>query len=225
MNWLLPKDASPADVIQFVQEHGIAVLEGYVSDQDLLNKAKDEALAESLKAKSGYKFGKAMRYGPHHINGPVEKLLAISNILADPNCLEIEKLSGKKRQEVFITHEYIQSPEPERNGFLHFDRNSTFKLIFYLMDVNEQCGPFRAIMGTHILGRELRTKEWKRTRINSSIKNRLAIDYPELGYTENDGNPVIGPAGTLIVLDTDTLHKGGLVESQHQRLILRTHCR
>lgn len=221
MNWTLPLNTDPDKVIEFVREHGIAVFPGYISDQSLLKQAKEEALNETQKASDGYKFGKAQRYGPNVLN----HMPAIRQIISDPRCLKLEKSYGLTRQNVFVTHEYKPDVEWDRNGYLHFDRTFTFKLFFYLSEVDQKCGPFSAIIDTNKLGRELRIKELHKNPAYEGVKNRLALDYPELGYTEDDGVPVLGPAGTLIVFDTDTFHKGGIVQEGHHRIIMRTHNR
>jgi len=55
------------------------------------------------------------------------------------------------------------------------------------------------------------------------VKNRIELDYPEL-LEEYPSEPVEGKAGTLIVFDTNTFHKGGLVEEEKERLVVRLHC-
>ena len=37
--------------------------------------------------------------------------------------------------------------------------------------------------------------------------------------------PVEASAGTLIVFDTDTFHKGGQCEENKSRLVVRAHCK
>lgn len=217
--WCLPAGSKPKEIMDFVNQHGIAVLENYISDNSLLTRAQEEALEAVRTGQSVYNFGHAVRFA----DVPA-KYAAIRKILTMPDLIEIVRLSGRKREEVFITHEFI-SGVMERNGYLHFDRTNTFKLFFYLFDTDEDCGPFRAVIDTKMVSRKLRQKEWVRTSDYAKIRNRPPIDYPDLGYTEDSGDPVLGPAGTLIIFDTDTLHKGGLITQGHQRLILRTHNR
>jgi hypothetical protein len=218
MNWNLPKTTSPENIYKFVAQHGIAVIDGFISNKDDLQQAQKELLRE-VKDDKTYAFGNSAR----HKQLP-NKCTNLNEIINDPRCLEIEKCSGLKRQEVFLSHEY-KTGTMARNGFLHFDRMNTFKLFFYLLDTDENCGPFCAIIDTHEKSKELRLKEWSQTKDYSKIKNRPAIDYKDLGYQEEDGDPVVGTAGTLIVFDTDTLHKGGLVKEGRERMVVRTHCR
>lgn len=221
MDWTLPLDTNPAKIIEFVREHGIAVLPGYLSNRSLLEQALEEVLDTTQQSNTPYKFGNAARFGPT----VPKKLVATQKLICDPKCLELDSQYGLTRESIYMTHEFKSGGEWERNGYLHFDRIFTFKLLIYLSDVDQRCGPFSAIMDTHKQMEPLRTAEWKRTSAYEAIRNRPVIDYPELGYTENDGIPVLGPAGTLIVFSTDTLHKGGLVEKGHQRILVRTHCR
>jgi hypothetical protein len=218
MDWLLPADAEPRRIVDFVLGQGIAVLPNYIHDQTSLRHLRREALAAVGASDLSYNFGQAARFPG------IPTMPNIAGVLNESHLKEILKLSKKKLVETYITREY-KADAMERNGYLHYDRLHTFKLFFYLSDVDERSGPFRAVMGTHGQMREIRIAEWARTKDYAEIRNRPPIDFPELGYTEDDGDPVLGPAGTLIVFDTDTLHKGGLVEKGQQRLVLRTHSR
>lgn len=220
MSWQLQSDSTPTTIVEFVRDHGIAVIPKYITDADILSKLKTEALAATTSTSSNYNFGNAVRFGPL-----LPKIYpTINGLIKQPDLQEIIKLVNRTHQETFVTHEF-KSGVMERNGYLHFDRTYTFKLFFYLTDVDIDCGPFRAVMDSHHLGKKLRTATKKQTTDYGKLRNRPAIDYPELGYTEDDGEPVLGEAGTLIIFDTDTLHKGGLVQPGRERMILRTHSR
>ena len=125
--------------------------------------------------------------------------------------------------ELFITHDYKHDNGLARNGYLHFDRTFTFKFLIYLSDVDENCGPFSIVPRSHLKGKELRNKTTNDEYEDK--KNRIFLDYPELGYTEEDIVPVLGEAGDLIIFDTDVFHMGGLVREGFQRLLIRGHTR
>mgnify|MGYP003636922825 CR=1 FL=1 len=57
-------------------------------------------------------------------------------------------------------------------------------------------------------------------------KNRIQIDYPA-AYEEVKKNikPIYGPAGTLIIFQTDLFHMGGKVSDGFERKICRLHMR
>ncbi len=221
MNWNLPATAKPVEIVEFVQEHGIAVLNSYLGDKQLVSMLRREAIRAADQSKHEYKFGHAARFGTDiPISYPT-----IKHLVNRADLREIVKLAKKTPEGTFITHEFVHDGPWDRNGFLHFDRLHAFKLFFYLTPVDENCGPFCAIIDTHKEFRALRTKEWQRTSDYDKIRNRPPIDFPDLGYAESDGNPVLGPAGTMIVFDTDTLHKCRVVKEHRHRVVLRTHNR
>ena len=108
------------------------------------------------------------------------------------------------------------------NGYLHFDRIYTFKYFIYLTDVNENCGPFSVVPKSHIKGKELRLQTKGEYE---ELKNRILLDYPDLGYTSDEVVPVLGNAGDLMIFDTDLFHLGGVVKENNERLIIRGHTR
>ena len=77
-------------------------------------------------------------------------------------------------------------------------------------------------MGSRGLGMHLRTHAWG-AKDYEGVKNRIELDYPKL-LEEWPCEPVEAPAGTLIVFDTDTFHKGGKCDEGKERLIVRLHC-
>ena len=44
--------------------------------------------------------------------------------------------------------------------------------------------------------------------------------YPEIEY---ELTPMLGPAGTLLIFDSDVLHKGGNVQEGKERIVVRAH--
>jgi hypothetical protein len=128
--------------------------------------------------------------------------------------------------DVFGTHDTINEPqEIARNGYLHFDRLWSFKFMLYLTDCTRESGSFHVVPGSHILGAQLRTENWEKIRLEPNayeiFPNRIKLDYPDLEVS--DPIPLEGPAGTVIVFDSDTFHFGGHVSKKNERLLLRTH--
>lgn len=125
---------------------------------------------------------------------------------------------------VYATHDYKFDGELARNGWLHFDRIWCLKFFIYLTDVDKSCGAFNCSPKSRELGERLRNESWKvNNHSQAHIKNRIELDYPEL-LEKYKPEPVEGKAGTLIVFDTNTLHKGGQVEEGNERLVVRLHC-
>ena len=144
-------------------------------------------------------------------------------------------------QNLYSTYDYKYDGTIGRNGYLHFDRNSSIKFFLYLNDVTEDNGAFYIHPGSHKLGKKLRENAWGsfipspndslfKKILNKTfgtdfknVKNRLELDYPEL-YEPNKLIPVEGKAGTLIVFDSDIFHQGGKINIEDkERIVLRSH--
>ena len=123
---------------------------------------------------------------------------------------------------VFATHDYKFGGELARNGWLHFDRHWRLKFFIYLTDIDKSSGAFNCSAGSRVLGQQLRANAWG-AKDYEGVKNRIELDYPEL-LEKWPCEPVEAPAGTLIVFDTDTFHKGGKCDEGKERLIVRLHC-
>lgn len=123
---------------------------------------------------------------------------------------------------VFATHDYKFTGELARNGWLHFDRHWRLKFFLYLTDIDVSSGAFSCSVGSRFAGATLREKAWEQPQYED-VKNRIGLDYPEL-LDKYPTESVEGKAGTLIVFDTDTFHKGGKCDEGRERLIVRLHC-
>jgi|TARA_R110000824_G_scaffold205906_1_gene390844 hypothetical protein len=121
---------------------------------------------------------------------------------------------------VFATHDYKFDGELARNGWLHFDKHWRLKFFIYLTDIDKSSGAFNCSVGSRLNGQKLRQQIWGTPERD---QNRIDLDYPEL-LSEYPCEPVEAPAGTLIVFDTDTFHKGGKCDEGKERLIVRLHC-
>ena len=109
----------------------------------------------------------------------------------------------------------------ETVGYISID-HWRLKFFIYLTDVDKSSGAFNCSVGSRPFGRELRNHAWG-VKDYEGVKNRIELDYPEL-LEEWPCEPVEAPAGTLIVFDTDTFHKGGKCDEGKERLIVRLHC-
>lgn len=127
------------------------------------------------------------------------------------------KNMGCPVKNVCITYEN-NSDTITRNNFLHFDRSRCFKVMTYLSEVGENCGPFSVVEGSHNKGAELR-RSFAKERSFEKKRNRIDIDYPEIEYNIT---PILGPAGTTILFDSDIFHKGGDVTEGGFRCIVRS---
>lgn len=163
----------------------------------------------------------AYKIGMRHVNSDITKLPKTLQALVYNKEISQFFSSLEKEQmlcrDTMITHEF-KNDQKERNNWLHFDRRRSYKAMVYLTDVTEKDGPFSVVPRTHTIAAPLR-----RATINKSYQdrpNRIKLDYPEL-YQEP--TKILGPAGTLILFDSDIFHEGGKIQKGHQRKLIRSH--
>ena len=209
------------DIVNIVKDYGICRIPNYL-DSDTLSKVKSDALELVTNEPSDdYEFGKATRFFRQQTNKTT-----IRDVFGSGDMDNISKeylgRGHDSNKEVFITHDYKHDNGLARNGYLHFDRIYTFKYFIYLTDVSVDCGPFSVVPKSHIKGKELRLQTKGQYE---ELKNRILLDYPDLGYTSDEVVPVLGNAGDLMIFDTDLFHLGGVVKENNERLIIRGHTR
>ena len=209
-----------SEVLKTVKESGLYIYPELVA-QNIVDQLKEQTLSIlSDRGDTEYKFGTAVNMGGlNEQYGPIREFF------------DTDYFNGVARQygtvdarAVMATHDYRNDQGTERNGFLHFDRTHTFKFFLYLTDCDNDSGPFKYVPCSRQLGETLR--EQATTDANGEYKtiaNRLEIDYPDLNYTAEDAEPVIGKAGTLFAFDTDTFHMGGILSEGKERVVIRSH--
>ena len=125
--------------------------------------------------------------------------------------------------EVYATHEFMPSIDVAPT---HFDKLWTLKYMLYLNDIGPGCAPFGVIPGSACVARSRFREIYAKNNLQ-----RLWMDDDRYQTMDNsslpaDFGPVVditGPAGTLIVFDTDTFHHAGVVAEGRERMILRGH--
>ena len=128
------------------------------------------------------------------------------------------KLSSDIRcREVFITHE-CKTDILTRPNQLHFDRLRSLKVMVYITDVNEKCGPLSVVPGSHKKSCLLR-----RAFIKMPYENRLNIIKKHYPHLYESPTKICGGKGTIIFFDSDVFHLGGKNEIGHERKIIRSH--
>jgi len=208
-----------------VAENGICVIKNHLKDKKhlgLITAEVDSILNDT--EEGDYNFGKAARIGSlqqNHDRGYV-------GIVEYFNAPWMYALSTRylnkpiEFDELFVTHEFRNDNGLGRNGYLHYDRIHTFKFILYLTDSDKQSGAFSYIPESHLDGKYLRTRDTNKNYEDQT--NRVLIDHPDL-CSEEDIVSVDAPAGSLIILDTDLFHLGGMVEDGKERKLIRLHLR
>ena len=100
----------------------------------------------------------------------------------------------------------------------HIDALRALKFMIYLMDTNEENGAFSYARGTHAINSRLRNKH---LRFGGSLRALPAVLPVDAGVGFESIN---GSAGTLIIFDTDGVHRAGKLSEGTERRILRSRC-
>ncbi len=219
----LKEGAIIPDMIELLKSDGVFLINEYVSG-DFLSGLYDEVLNLCESQGGHYEFGRNYR-------GPSLKSFSTDSYtykLYDSDWMRtLDKIYRGTNTgfcgSIYATHDYKNDKGLARNGWLHFDRNNCLKFFVYLTDVDKTNGAFSCSVGSRSKGEELRKKAWVDNLNYGDVKNRINLDYPTL----NDiypPEPIEAKAGTLIVFDTDTFHKGGECEDGKERLVIRAHC-
>ena len=212
-----PSD-SQSDMLSTLSSEGIFLIEDFLSEAE--SKKLFLEVKELCNTRGGhYEFGRNYRGGNLNSHST-----SIANTFSTPWMEELsKKYTGNNSygDKVYATHDFISDKGLARNGWLHFDRSHSLKYFLYLIDVDRGNGAFSISPGTNVIGKQLREEAWK-SKEYEGVKNRIEIDYPEL-LNDNKPIPVEAPKGTLIVFDSDTFHKGGIVDQGRERLVIRLH--
>ena len=140
-----------------------------------------------------------------------------------------QSISAGIHKDIFSTYDYKQDTAVGPNGWMHFDKLQRLKFFLYLTDVDKGDGPLSIAPGTQIAGRNF--------RLNNNQKNRFGRFYGDDGICPGWPEPqnhhptfryepvdLTGKAGTLIIFDSDVLHKGGEIKNvDSKRMVVRSH--
>lgn len=97
----------------------------------------------------------------------------------------------------------------------HFDTLQSLKFLVYLLDTDDRNGAFRYAPGTH-LGNAEAARRWR-------AEGGRVCDTPNVATPEESAalESVVGPAGTLVVFDSNGFHSGGMLQPGAERRVVR----
>ncbi|MGA7312394.1 MAG: phytanoyl-CoA dioxygenase family protein [Silvibacterium sp.] len=140
-------------------------------------------------------------------------------VLGTPNSLN---------RHVVLTHDF--RPADETFPF-HFDEMNALKFYIYLTNAGTGTATLEVIPGTQAEGRFIRMSEWHRVDDFRAIRNRVFDEFSEEYFynvfrrfkavVRMDAVALGGPPGTLVIFNTDCLHRGGPLSSGEQRMVIR----
>ena len=219
----LERGSTIEDMTNLLNTEGVFLVENFVQG-DILKGLHDEVLHYCTEQGGHYEFGRNFR-GPGLAQFPNNSYVKAVFNLDWMKALDQQYRGSQSGycSAIYATHDYKNDEGLARNGWLHFDRSNCLKFFIYLTDIDRTNGAFYVSKGSRAKGKELRERAWAEKNYEK-VLNRIDLDYPEL-KEEYPATPVEASAGTLIVFDTDTFHKGGECQEGKSRLVVRAHCK
>lgn len=216
-------NVTPQDVVTALERWGIAYFPSYLSAHDAASLVKEysalfecgEAWVKRLTYQPGWG-SKAVAVERSGIDSQRFPLTA-SIFGADFMHAICDSYLGKPNQfnnALYLTHDL---PNEKAVTVLHFDRIFALKFYLYLLDTSCENGAFEISPGSHHQGRATRCRYLEaRYKVEDIPITEIPEDIPQ-------PVPIESPAGTLIIFDTDIIHRGGVVSPGTERLIMRGH--
>ena len=231
MSTIVVETLDESAIYKTIQESGVCVIPHHLIDCSQLTSEASEIIQEAERRNfEEYSPGVAEKlFVKSSIAKQASKYPKICDYFSHPLFRSVfdsvTNGEGTFCEDIYMTKEVRNDRGLARNGYLHFDRNWAFKVMVYLSDVTEGCGPFSVVPGSHDLGRSLRQLGWEKYKKYGNVPNRSEVDLPDVSKLLGETQPIYGKAGTVILFDTDIFHLGGLVETGKHRWIIRSHCR
>ncbi|MGW0819773.1 phytanoyl-CoA dioxygenase family protein [Streptomyces sp. NPDC002845] len=209
-------------VSRAVSEHGLAFLPGYLGGAEVVAAVAGEASAV-LDRQPGH--ARQLSSYPEGDGIRLERARAVADCARLAEVFEAEWMRGVA-EEFFGREPYVFNHDlmvvrdvvgTEHLGQqMHYDRMPQLKFFLYLTDTTTANGAFRCLPGSQGHAKALQRENRRRLTLPDSRQTRL----PEPEFTTGLV-PVEGPAGSLIVIDSDIAHRGAPVERGH-RLSVRS---
>ncbi|MDH6113593.1 hypothetical protein P3T36_005244 [Kitasatospora sp. MAP12-15] len=113
----------------------------------------------------------------------------------------------------------------------HYDEMGALKFFIYLDPIDKENGPFQAIPETRDATRQLRISEWLKHDDIEKVRIKVFESFSEDVFYALYGQFKLAlqsrsitfqaPAGSLLVFDTDTIHRAGLLSPGRRRRVVR----
>lgn len=203
-----------------LKSDGVFVVPNYLSESKV-SSLYSEMMGRLDTSNRIYEFGKAYRGDTRDVFGINTSLKETFDVKWMRDLTKMYKPSAVYGHSLFSTYDYISTSNWERQAWLHFDKQNSLKFFIYLTDVEDGCGALNVTPKTHKLGKKLRTS-WSDSHYETHRKLETTLDSELSKYNIT---PIHESKGSLIVFDTDTFHKGGVVEDGKSRLVVRLHCK
>lgn len=223
-NFTLRAGCPAENIAEAIRVHGIAHLPGY------LNNSLTWLLAQQCRAlldagepwitPLDYSLGKSVRVERASI-AAVAAYATLHAIYSDDVMREIADEFMADREYLFNYDLYIAHDVEGSHHFahrLHYDRVPHLKFFIYLTDVDDHAGPLYAVPGSHAFAPQAQAANRRAGLVPSEEETRIVpAEY------QSQGIRVHGPAGTLLVFNSDIAHSATHI-THGERLVIRSRC-
>lgn len=226
----LKNNVSIDDIVQTLKANGVVRFPDAKIDVSRME-AELLSLYDKMPESDSYPYGKALRTDQ---NWNASQTPSIENFFRGSIWMQqvvtrYQQILAGVHRDIFSTYDYKANTDVAPNGWMHFDKLQRVKFFLYLTDVDQECGPLTIAPGTHHAGRNFRLQDNQKNRFGRFYGDDGACPgwsekqnhHPTFRY---QGQELLGTAGTLVIFDSDVLHKGGTISnSLKKRLIVRSH--
>lgn len=214
------KSVSAEDILQTLSLHGVAVVQDYISEPEVLAAREEffrllqqqEGSSDLFLKKNGSRVARLWEKLPQewcHLGAPLYSGLTrqIAAGFYGPHKYHLN-------QHVYLTHDVDRM---DFNEGWHTDPSRSLKFMMYLNDVTEKNGAMKYIPGSNYHG--VYRIHYNRFRGNDEFPVFLADNEVPEGAVS-----LCGTAGTMIIFDAAGFHSAGSLMENTERLVLRGHC-
>ncbi len=213
------------EIIECIKKFGIAYVPNYIEEKDLSLVKK--IFYECFDKNQNRKMVTYRHY--KHPTNPGEQLLIDTKIAEEEGYPEFENYLKSnflyevceyfygKNKFTFNNNIRFTNLIESKNPILpwHFDRTQALKFWIYVEDADRSCGALEYCPGTHWEGKYRSAYDVLTGKTIDKIRN----DIPN----HRIQNPITleGKAGDLFIFDADGFHRGGVIEKNKKRSVIR----
>lgn len=216
------------DLAEQVRSEGVVLLPGAVTGELLENVRKEFRQIIDTSSNSPYVVDEhegavCVRVLPRS-SFDVQSFPAISAFLDSyvfreiARCFYRPEAPGFSFNNTVFVHETPETTSP-LSGKLHWDRTQALKFWLYVDDVPLEAGPMRIHPGSTERNKSERIERRQKSEQLEGGKDNVVSAKPE------ETRFLTGPAGTILLHDSDCSHGASPVSNGHVRRIIRGHCR
>ena len=222
---LYPDQIDANSIIDKLTTYGVCYIENFFSNNDIFNLNKESAdiFSDNSIVPDHLKNDVLHSKNLDTNNFNFDNFPTLNKIRSNELFKLISKIYFKKNytfaKKIFLVNSWGKSKknyldDKKLTYVPHTDETHFLKFFIYLTDVSSAEGPLTIAPGTHVKFKKIR-HEWIKKNFNPLTRDKTNYDH------EHEMIPLIGKKGSLIIFDTDCLHKAGDIQNNFSRKIIR----